>query len=118
MKSRRHFSSVWIAFLLGAGAILIWNTAARINRLDYLSTIGAPAENHTGGVTGSAPGDAELTPNNSLPIDRKSTRLNSSHLVISYAVFCLKKQKIGNSTRDAEEWRRGASVLEVVLLAA
>src|SRR2546426_5974829 len=29
---------------------------------------------------------AELT-------DRKSTRLNSSHLVISYAVFCLKKKK-------------------------
>src|SRR5256885_13056045 len=28
--------------------------------------------------------------------DRKSTRLNSSHLVISYAVFCLKKKK----TRD------------------
>src|SRR5256885_3324289 len=27
------------------------------------------------------------------PIDRKSTRLNSSHLVISYAVFCLKKKK-------------------------
>src|SRR2546426_12831582 len=27
-------------------------------------------------------------------IDRKSTRLNSSHLVISYAVFCLKKKKI------------------------
>src|SRR2546426_3836200 len=28
--------------------------------------------------------------------DRKSTRLNSSHLVISYAVFCLKKKKINN----------------------
>src|SRR5256885_6516358 len=27
-----------------------------------------------------------------LPEDRKSTRLNSSHLVISYAVFCLKKK--------------------------
>src|SRR2546426_6059351 len=27
------------------------------------------------------------------PTDRKSTRLNSSHLVISYAVFCLKKKK-------------------------
>src|SRR5256885_12250698 len=26
------------------------------------------------------------------PADRKSTRLNSSHLVISYAVFCLKKK--------------------------
>src|SRR5258705_6101491 len=34
--------------------------------------------------------------------DRKSTRLNSSHLGISYAVFCLKKQKnkyAGNFTR-------------------
>src|SRR5256885_11812361 len=28
-----------------------------------------------------------------MPRDRKSTRLNSSHLVISYAVFCLKKKK-------------------------
>src|SRR5256885_3664477 len=27
------------------------------------------------------------------PLDRKSTRLNSSHLVISYAVFCLKKKR-------------------------
>src|ERR1022692_1673643 len=30
-------------------------------------------------------------------IDRKSTRLNSSHLVISYAVFCLKKKKKNNT---------------------
>src|SRR5256885_13155081 len=30
-------------------------------------------------------------------VDRKSTRLNSSHLVISYAVFCLKKKKIPSS---------------------
>src|SRR2546426_4470309 len=29
--------------------------------------------------------------------DRKSTRLNSSHLVISYAVFCLKKKKKKNA---------------------
>src|SRR2546426_5737428 len=29
--------------------------------------------------------------------DRKSTRLNSSHLVISYAVFCLKKKKKKNN---------------------
>src|SRR5260221_8401099 len=28
------------------------------------------------------------------PADRKSTRLNSSHTVISYAVFCLKKKKL------------------------
>src|SRR5256885_5686413 len=30
--------------------------------------------------------------------DRKSTRLNSSHLVISYAVFCLKKKKHNSQT--------------------
>src|SRR5688500_19810375 len=30
--------------------------------------------------------------------DRKSTRLNSSHLVISYAVFCLKKKRTANTT--------------------
>src|SRR5688500_20236345 len=33
------------------------------------------------------------------PGDRKSTRLNSSHLVISYAVFCLKKKKRPSQTQ-------------------
>src|SRR5256885_12459007 len=32
--------------------------------------------------------------------DRKSTRLNSSHLVISYAVFCLKKKKMTSDYRQ------------------
>src|SRR3989475_8346027 len=32
--------------------------------------------------------------------DRKSTRLNSSHSQISYAVFCLKKKKTKHSNRD------------------
>src|SRR5438309_2495340 len=31
-------------------------------------------------------------------IDRKSTRLNSSHSSISYAVFCLKKKRVNNYT--------------------
>src|SRR2546426_5670748 len=37
----------------------------------------------------------DLLASNAIPgeTDRKSTRLNSSHLVISYAVFCLKKKK-------------------------
>src|SRR5256885_3721352 len=34
--------------------------------------------------------------------DRKSTRLNSSHLVISYAVFCLKKKKKKNNVTAYE----------------
>src|SRR2546426_6374329 len=45
-----------------------------------------------GGLRLLAPGssDVAVTPD---VADRKSTRLNSSHLVISYAVFCLKKKK-------------------------
>src|SRR5207244_10407017 len=33
-------------------------------------------------------------------LDRKSTRLNSSHQIISYAVFCLKKKRDGRETRN------------------
>src|SRR2546426_5211866 len=36
-------------------------------------------------------------------VDRKSTRLNSSHLVISYAVFCLKKKKKKKKVTNAEK---------------
>src|SRR5690606_41180730 len=37
--------------------------------------------------------------------DRKSTRLNSSHVKISYAVFCLKKKKNQNAIRTHEKRR-------------
>src|SRR5690242_21082931 len=40
------------------------------------------------------PGGAQLS---ALMLDRKSTRLNSSHMSISYAVFCLKKKKFNTS---------------------
>src|SRR3712207_8350941 len=46
-------------------------------------------------VAGTGPGDhglADARPGGD-PEDRKSTRLNSSHANISYAVFCLKKKK-------------------------
>src|SRR5256885_12916839 len=45
---------------------------------------GAPCHRHL--AAGGQPGPWQRG-------DRKSTRLNSSHLVISYAVFCLKKKK-------------------------
>src|SRR5690625_6295028 len=37
--------------------------------------------------------------------DRKSTRLNSSHVAISYAVFCLKKKSHGRRNRDSRRPR-------------
>src|SRR5437667_1206961 len=44
-----------------------------------------------------------LSPLEGGSVDRKSTRLNSSHITISYAVFCLKKKKkiqIRNRTKE------------------
>src|SRR5437773_5533935 len=38
-------------------------------------------------------------PTDDQTLDRKSTRLNSSHITISYAVFCLKKKKISDRQR-------------------
>src|SRR5438132_9074754 len=46
-----------------------------------------------GDTSGGAPDDVRLE---AIWIDRKSTRLNSSHTVISYAVFCLKKKRKTN----------------------
>src|SRR5207244_7468321 len=44
--------------------------------------------------------EALRAPLASRPTDRKSTRLNSSHQIISYAVFCLKKNKQKNNQHD------------------
>src|SRR5260221_4953262 len=46
--------------------------------------------------SGCIPGNTATV--DQLEIDRKSTRLNSSHTVISYAVFCLKKKKKKTAT--------------------
>src|SRR3989454_845365 len=49
-------------------------------------------EERRGGDAGRAPALFPAGPGGAGVLDRKSTRLNSSHLVISYAVFCLKKK--------------------------
>src|SRR5699024_12600299 len=45
-------------------------------------------------------GDGRTTPDEQGREDRKSTRLNSSHVSISYAVFCLKKKKNKKTTEN------------------
>src|SRR5207249_6134990 len=57
-----------------------------------------------------------------LQVDRKSTRLNSSHVSISYAVFCLKKKTISNNlfsvsrSRDIDMLLSSADVIRSSLL--
>src|SRR3989442_7391489 len=48
--------------------------------------------------------DAAGNPTKGTTVDRKSTRLNSSHVRISYAVFCLKKKKLLTVFANALEW--------------
>src|ERR1039458_10490749 len=64
------------------------NTSAPSNRFDHLRWTAKPFPSlYGGGPTSFSSRRARELP------DRKSTRLNSSHLGISYAVFCLKKKK-------------------------
>src|SRR5438034_7793875 len=51
------------------------------------------AAGHGGQILASQSTASVLADDDLEGIDRKSTRLNSSHTVISYAVFCLKKKK-------------------------
>src|SRR2546426_8237007 len=68
--------------------------ARRLSRMD---------ETHREPGQGSARRDRRLAARATPRGDRKSTRLNSSHLVISYAVFCLKKKKILSNTTSEQK---------------
>src|SRR5256885_7645043 len=63
----------------------------------HIASTGRPGPVHVDLSRAAGGGDVER-----LAEDRKSTRLNSSHLVISYAVFCLKKKKNTHAHRVAE----------------
>src|SRR2546426_7786555 len=58
--------------------------------IQVAATLGVPVGVAADFMVPDLPAAAEII------LDRKSTRLNSSHLVISYAVFCLKKKKKKN----------------------
>src|SRR2546426_5880213 len=74
----------------------------------YTTLFRSGARRRTLSAVYDTPAHARLTlatanptkPSHGTNTDRKSTRLNSSHLVISYAVFCLKKKKKETETRQ------------------
>src|SRR5258707_9146407 len=68
-------------------AVPVGDLVARVSRLAHRGYVGR-------GRDAPGRGDrARRTHGGGAGIDRKSTRLNSSHANISYAVFCLKKKK-------------------------
>src|SRR2546429_4022859 len=64
-----------------------------------------------GGAAARAARSLAWPPLRARALDRKSTRLNSSHGYISYAVFCLKKKKKPESQQDFAPVIRSAQVL-------
>src|SRR3712207_6853108 len=63
---------------------------------------GSSALRGRGGASARGGGHLVLAPYPQKPGDRKSTRLNSSHANISYAVFCLKKKNPSSTLRGAD----------------
>src|SRR5690554_7416668 len=99
--------AIILSIIVGAFCMaLIWISTAHRNtravlknkeRLIVNSLAGVDftlnTENHTQEKLHIINNDTVYTTKSNWGIDRKSTRLNSSHVRISYAVFCLKKKK-------------------------
>src|SRR5260221_7736730 len=79
---------------LGPEPIAAPGRVARRIHIEHQSEPGSRVRREA--APGLSAGEPELHPDldqRKVGLDRKSTRLNSSHTVISYAVFCLKKKK-------------------------
>src|SRR5690606_24536257 len=92
--SRQQAQALWdLGFLIGLGGPVTWPRAQRLRRLAatmpleclLLETDAPDQPGCDRRGERNEPGHLR---------DRKSTRLNSSHVKISYAVFCLKKKKM------------------------
>src|SRR5260221_5578467 len=79
-----------------------YTTLFRSLQRDALVLVGAVRPLHPGHGLAAAATERAGAPADR---DRKSTRLNSSHTVISYAVFCLKKKKLCLHHIARRPWR-------------
>src|SRR2546426_5709224 len=96
-RSRSAAGLLFRASIVALGALLLVACPVRAGVLD--ATWNAPTTNPGGGPLTNLASYRVYYGTSASP-DRKSTRLNSSHLVISYAVFCLKKKKTTISLDD------------------
>src|SRR5688572_32267579 len=82
-----------------AGDAAIWRDNCRVTEKDLRRRSRKSRENHAGNQSVCQKADYRR---GFRAIDRKSTRLNSSHSQISYAVFCLKKKKKQQKTNKVK----------------
>src|SRR5204863_6619286 len=92
----KHWSSYGLAVIAGLAAAVGCGTDGGTGpAADYTLSLTPAALTIVRGLSGSttvAISRTNFTGAVTLSLDRKSTRLNSSHVEISYAVFCLKKK--------------------------
>src|SRR3989454_12303700 len=89
MPNRPEYMAIWLGITRVGGIVSLLNTNLAGPSLAHcINTVGP-----THVIAAAELVDPFTTALADLAGDRKSTRLNSSHLVISYAVFCLKKKK-------------------------
>src|SRR5690606_717060 len=93
LESYRHHSGVLVLALSPDAVPVAYEIASGIDAgLDLFLVRELPVFERAGGSPGAVVSDFEPVFNEGVLQERKSTRLNSSHVKISYAVFCLKKK--------------------------
>src|SRR5256885_7427590 len=113
LRSSRGFRLIWRRPLFGV--MLVPSTPMNDDRLATSGSFrmirasacwrSAIVGNETTSGASEMPRMTPVSWSGEKPLDRKSTRLNSSHLVISYAVFCLKKKKKNNNNTQLHQNR-------------
>src|SRR5207253_7921574 len=94
VMERRHFLKLAFGFAAGAAAFAASARAAPLMPHPLAEDGRLPPSNEDARPAVTTGDEVEhLKPEEVRWRDRKSTRLNSSHVAISYAVFCLKKKK-------------------------
>src|SRR5439155_14843131 len=90
-SAKRYFERAGLSVGAARTAMKQWTRYTGLVMIGLAACLGPGC----GKKTGAKSADASSPP--PLSEDRKSTRLNSSHVAISYAVFCLKKKKKKNN---------------------
>src|SRR2546426_7014232 len=110
LPSPRHFVTSFRLSRASPSFFFFFNDTATTEIYTLSLHDALPISNVRGALTRSARTRSQrVAAQRSSRRDRKSTRLNSSHLVISYAVFCLKKKK--KSRSDGSEGMRLRTLL-------
>src|SRR5439155_19707971 len=89
--TRRSSDLAHAAARSSARRVMVRTRSRRYSASDWVSSIGSTASAATSAAERNVA--IEDTQSDAENRDRKSTRLNSSHVAISYAVFCLKKKQ-------------------------